>query len=127
MRRGISVKKKILALVLALVLAMCAFSGAFACGHYKSNYYKAVSIVNSANARIRALVRSAQLTPYYDVPQLIAATEAIAASTKVQVRMLGYRAECDYAYYWVDGRYVAIDPLYVVNPLPNSKPGNDNA
>ena len=120
-------KKKILALVLVLVLAMCAFSGAFACSYYSSNYYRAVSIVNNANYRIKVLVRNAQMTPYYDVPPLLAATKSVAANAKAQVAALGYEAKCEYTYYWVDGQWVAIDPLYVVNPLPNSKPGNENA
>ena len=127
-------KKKILALVLALVLASAVFmpSLASACSYPDKEtvkYNQAVAIVTAANAQIRALVFAAQLTPYNDVCILVASTNAVAASAKYAVAQLGYQVGCTYTYYQVDGQTVAIDPLYVITPRPGSGGGsnNDNA
>ena len=64
-------KKKLLALVLLLVLAfgVVAPGVASACSYNSelARYNQAVSIINSANSKIRSLVRTAQATPYNDV------------------------------------------------------------
>lgn len=127
-------KKKLLALVLlfVLVFAVAAPGIASACGYWSPESYKynqAVSIINNANAQIKKLVRTAQMTPYNDVAWLISSTNSVAANAKARVAQLGYEVGCEYSYYWVDGKYVAIDPLYVINPRPNPRPdegGTDN-
>lgn len=117
-------KKKLLSIVLlfVLVFAVAAPGIASACSYdYEiARYYQAVSIVNSANAQIRALVYTAQRTPYDDVAWLVASTKAVASSAKYMVSQLGFKAGCTYTYYEVDGKTVAIDPLYVINPRPGS-------
>lgn len=118
-------KKKLLALVLlfVLVFAVAAPGIASACGYVSpetARYNQAVSIVNSANAKIRSLVLTAQLTPYNDIAWLISSTNAVAANAKARVAQLGFQVGCEYTYYRVDGRMVAIDPLYVINPRPNT-------
>lgn len=114
-------KRKLLAVLLALVLCLSMFSSAMACSYNSSNYRKAVNIVNNANSKIRALVLTAQLTPYNDVAWLISSTNSVAANARYQVRCLGFDVECTYTYYWVDGMRIAIDPLYVVNPRPEQE------
>lgn len=118
-------KKKLLSIVLlfVLVFAVAAPGIASACSNdslQTARYYQAVSIVNSANAQIRALVYTAQRTPYDDVAWLVASTKAVASSAKYMVSQLGFKAGCTYTYYEVDGKTVAIDPLYVINPRPGS-------
>lgn len=116
--------KKLLALFLVLVLGVSAISVASACGYNYGTYKKAQSIVATANAKIAALVLAAQLTPYDDTAALVFATNVIAANAKQDVARLGFSAGCSYTTYRVDGKYVTIDPLYVVNPLPKQK-GDD--
>ncbi len=117
-------KRKILAIVLILVVLMSVCLPAFAdsastyCMKPKDNYQKAVQIVNSANRRIKACVRTAQITFYDDVDWMLFTTKAIASEAKYSVRRLGYEVSCEYVSYYVDGRWVEVDPLYVVNPLP---------
>lgn len=120
-------KKKLISLVLlfVLVFAIAAPGIASACGYTDpetAKYNQAVSIINSANSKIRTLVLTAQLTPYNDVAWLISSTNAVAANAKARVAQLGYEVGCEYSHYWVDGRWVAIDPLYVINPRPNPRP-----
>ncbi|MBQ6715257.1 MAG: hypothetical protein IJN21_01915 [Clostridia bacterium] len=122
-------KKKILALVLILVFVFAVPGVAEACGKNNSNtkYNQALAIVETANAQIRALVFAAQLTPYDDVELLVASTNAVAAMARYKASLLGYEVGCTYTYYKVDGRTVAIDPLYVINtrpPRPNTDTGN---
>ena len=113
--------KKLLALFLVLMLGVSALSVASACGNNNVAYKRAQSIVATANAKIAALVIAAQLTPYDDTSALVFATNVIAANAKQDVARLGLTAACSYTTYRVDGKYVTIDPLYVVNPLPKQK------
>ncbi len=117
-------KKKLLALVLlfVLVFSVAAPGIASACGYVSpetARYNQAIAIINSANAKIRSLVLTAQITPYNDIAWLISSTNAVAANAKARVAQLGYEVGCNYINYWVDGRWVAIDPLYVINPRPS--------
>lgn len=125
LRKGRSpVKRKLLAIVLVLVVLMSVCLPAFAdnadtyCLKPKDNYKRAVQIVDSANRRIKACVRTAQLTFYDDVEWMLFTTKAIANEAKYRVRKLGYDVYCEYVSYYVDGRWVEVDPLHVYNPLP---------
>ena len=124
-------KRKVLAIVLVLVVLMSVCLPAFAssadtsCLKPKDNYKRAVQIVDSANRKIYACVRTAQLTVYDDVDWMLRTTKAIANNAKYRVRRLGYDVYCEYASYYVDGRWVEVDPLHVVNPL-NSDTSTEN-
>lgn len=135
--------KKVVALFLVLVLCLSLATVASAApGKGKGNnngngkacgvnnnqgaYKKAVQIVDAANAKIESLIRVAQITPYDDTAELIIATSAIAYSAKIQVAQLGYVAQCTYTTYYVDGKYIPIDPLWVINPLPQKKGKGDD-
>lgn len=118
-------KRKILALLVVIMLVTTVFapSLASACSYQSNkNYQLACIYVNSANVQIYSLVLTAQLTPYNDVPWLLRMTKNIADSTTQKVRRLGYDVRCEYIAYRIDGQIVLIDPLHVVNPLPNSVP-----
>lgn len=116
-------KRKVLAVMLVLVVLMSVCLPAFAdnadtyCLKPKDNYRRAVQIVDSANRKIYACVRTAQLTFYDDVDWMLRTTKAIANDAKYRVRRLGYDVTCEYINYYVDGRWVEVDPLHVVNPL----------
>ncbi len=122
-------KRKALAIMLVLVVLMSACLPAFADSAVasclsKNNYRKAQQIVSSANLRILACVRTAQFTPYDDVAWMLRTTKAIASDAKYRVQRLGYEIYCEYVNYYVDGRWVEVDPLHVVNPL-DPKPDPD--
>lgn len=103
-------KRKVLAIVLVLVVLMSVCLPAFAssadtsCLKPKDNYKRAVQIVDSANRKIYACVRTAQLTVYDDVDWMLRTTKAIANNAKYRVRRLGYDVYCEYVSYCVDGR-----------------------
>lgn len=56
---------------------------------------------------------------------MLRTTKAIANNAKYRVRRLGYDVYCEYVSYCVDGRWVEVDPLHVVNPL-NSDTSTEN-
>ena len=124
-------KRKVLAIVLVLVVLMSVCLPAFAssadtsCLQPKDHYKRDVQIVDSANRKIYACVRTAQLTVYDDVDLMLRTTKAIANNAKYRVRRLGYDVYCEYVSYCVDGRWVEVDPLHVVNPL-NSDTSTEN-
>ena len=74
--------------------------------------------VSAANAKVRALVLHAQLTPYDDVDWLHEQVELINAPVIEYGASLGFEVRCTYRWYWIDGRWVAVDPLKVINVLP---------
>lgn len=86
------------------------------------NRQKAEEIVIRANCQIAAKVAWAQATPEDDVEWLIAVTNSISAKARAEVAALGFTAVCSYVVYFVDGRYVPIDPLNVVNDPTKPRP-----
>ncbi len=80
-----------------------------------SAYKKLERMVSRANARIEALVGYAQSTPEDDVDWLIEETNAVAAEVVAYAESIGATVECSYTTYYVDGQYVEIDPLRVVD------------
>lgn len=84
---------------------------------YEKDLIKIEKAVEQANAYIEKEVAKAQATPRDDVDQLL---HKIAVRVENVMRLadrLGYVVECDYVEYYIDGRYVMIDPLRVVNKI----------
>ncbi|MDO4459812.1 MAG: hypothetical protein Q4C42_07010 [Clostridia bacterium] len=76
----------------------------------------AEGVAEAANAQIETLVRIAQRTPRNDVRELLIAVDKIVRDTKFVVGALGYEIECEYTTYYIDGQYVDIDPIRVIDP-----------
>lgn len=115
-------KKRILAVTLAVILVLALACPAGACGAparpaASAALRAAEQLVDSSNQTIAFLVRCAQLTPYNDVPALLASVEAVVSVTVSAVHALGFGVECDYTEYIIDGQHVLIDPLRVINPI----------
>lgn len=89
-----------------------------------SAYSRLQRMVSNANAKIEMLVIYAQMTPYNDVDWLVARTNAIAAEVMAYAESIGATVECTYTTYYVDGVYVEIDPLRVVDLGGGTKGGN---
>ncbi|MFA6729769.1 MAG: hypothetical protein WCR95_02065 [Eubacteriales bacterium] len=122
---------KKIALLLALILAFSVFAfsvSASAKGPDDVTYAEYVTLnalVRATNTTIEALVRVAQLTPFNDVPWLLAAVSALTAVVFNYAESIGAEIACSYTEYYIDGQYVLIDPIWVVNPIvppPNTKP-----
>ena len=108
--------KRFLSVMLVLMLVAVMFVPSAQAESKDAAYKKVSAIVSTANATIKALVRTAQCTPCDDALMMLAATEAVAYSAKVQAAYYGYKLGCSYTTYYVDGHKVSIDPLYVINP-----------
>lgn len=112
--------KKMLRMLLVLVLVVSmTCSSAMACSTgdvSQAKLNKALfAMVDAANLAVKAQVKIAQGTPYDDVEWLLASTKATVAPVFAYAKLIGATVECEYDYYWVDGQWVAVDPLKVIN------------
>lgn len=73
------------------------------------------TMVAAANAAIKTNVRIAQATPYDDTAWLLLSVKAITTPVFRYARSIGAEVICEYDYYVVDGKTLAIDPLKVIN------------
>lgn len=74
-------------------------------------------MVDNANRRVEQLVRVAQKTPYDDIDWLQASVAAVVAPVFAYADMIGAKVQCTYTTYYIDGRYVDVDPLRVINVI----------
>lgn len=104
-------------LVLVLVLALsCASVSACTISKYDQQMIVLSGMVAAANAQVKALVTAAQLTWYRESEaSLQAAARAINAPSLAYAKAIGAQVECIEKTYYVDGRYITIDPLKVIN------------
>ena len=114
---------RIFAAMLLVMLLMCSTASAASISEYclterQENFLRVQARVSAANATVRALVLHAQLTPYDDVDWLHAQVARVTAPVKAYGESLGFTIECTDRWYWIDGRWVAVDPLKVINVLP---------
>ncbi len=114
---------RVLAALLLMMILLCSTANAAgvseAClDERQANYLRVQAKVTSANAQILTLVRYCQLTPEDDVDWLLFRVECIANSARAYGERYGFAVECEYRWYWIDGRWVEIDPLKVINVLP---------
>ncbi len=112
---------RILALVTVAIILTTGF--AFAEGKAKGKNKSAsdaqiaelIEMVASANAQIKANVKIAQATPEDDVKWLLKSVDKITKPVFQFAKKIGAEVVCEYDYYVIDGRTVAIDPLKVIN------------
>ena len=73
------------------------------------------AMVAAANAEIKANVKIAQATPYDDVKWLLKSVDKITKPVFQYAKKIGAEVVCEYDYYVIDGKTVAVDPLKVIN------------
>lgn len=73
------------------------------------------TMVLAANIQIYALVKIAQATPYDDVAWLLNKVDGITKPVFAYAASIGATVICEYERYWIDGRWVLVDPLKVIN------------
>ncbi len=72
-------------------------------------------MVNEANLKIAILVRYAQITPWNDVAWLLGQVDSIVDEVMDYAGSIGATVQCVYTEYYIDGQYVLIDPLKVID------------
>lgn len=72
-------------------------------------------MVDRANREIEKLVRIAQKTPYDDIDWLQSQVARVTAPVFAYAARIGATVECTYTTYYIDGQYVDVDPLRVIN------------
>lgn len=82
---------------------------------------KLEQMVDKANRDIEKAVRTAQKTPYNDIDWLQARVAAITAPVFAYAESIGAEVECSYTTYYIDGQYVDVDPLRVINVIPSQR------
>ena len=83
---------------------------------------KLTAMVNSANIKIESLVKLCQITPWNDVDWLLKKVDGIVDEVMSFAARIGATVECTYTEYYVDGQYVLIDPLRVVDVGAGTRP-----
>lgn len=121
-------KKIALALAVFTIIAMLAMpiSASAASGEQKVSRKELNTLcimVETANLTIEGLVKTAQYTPYNDVPLLLYAVDRIVAPVFAYGEKIGVEVVCEYTAYEIDGMTVLIDPLRVINPPPKGNNG----
>ena len=71
--------------------------------------------VDQANRKIESLIEHAQRTPKDDVDKLLEQVSKTVDGVLRYADQIGATVICEYETYFIDGRYVEIDPLRVVN------------
>ncbi len=71
-------------------------------------------MVKKTNQKILQLVKKAQMTPWNDVAELIAETNALIADVFAYADSIGAVLACEYTEYIVDGQSVLIDPIRII-------------
>lgn len=110
-------KKTLRLLIVVALLLVLTCSSAFAWTDYvqkKQNDYL-YTMVRTANIQVKALVRVAQLTPYNDIGWLLSSVNAVTRPVFKYAKSIGATVICEYETYYIDGRYVKVDPLKVIN------------
>lgn len=82
---------------------------------------KLQQMVDKANRDIEKAVRTAQRTPHDDIDWLQAKVAAITGPVFAYAESIGAVVECSYTTYYIDGQYVDVDPLRVINVIPSQK------
>lgn len=108
--------KRMIAMLLCAAMVLSMLCSAALAEPAKDKSLKNIKAdVNNANREIKQLVRIAQATPEDDVEELLNKVDAIVARIRAHAAQEGVEVVCSMEEYWIDGRYVAIDPLMVVN------------
>lgn len=119
--------RKIMAVLIALVLVFCVVFSASA-ENNTSKMRHIENAVKQANHEIEKAVKKAQKSKVDDVDKCLAEINAIVAETKAYVASMGLNVEivCDMETVLIDGRWVEIDPLRVINIGSDGGSGNNN-
>lgn len=72
-------------------------------------------MVDRANREIEKLVKHAQKTPHDDIDWLQKKVAQVTAPVFAYAKRIGAVVECTYTTYYIDGQYVLVDPLRVIN------------
>ncbi len=82
---------------------------------YSNAQFKRLELmVERTNRQIELAVKFAQITPWNDVPRLLAFVDASVAEVMAYANSIGAVVVCEYTTYYIDGQSVLIDPLRVI-------------
>lgn len=143
--RSRTMMKKVLSMLLAVCLLLSVFSASAlaegkgtkkaqkieqkiekAAEKQDKNQLKTLSrMVDKANRQIEKLVRTAQKTPYDDIDWLQTMVASVTAPVFAYAESIGATVECTYTTYYIDGQYVDVDPLRVINVIPSGNGGGN--
>ena len=110
-------KKRLIALLLALTFVFACCTSSFACFFNKQDKEAVAlyALVTDANVKIDCYVALAKLTPYNDVEWLLDMIDKTVAPVFAFAEKIGAEIVCDYITVRVDGQTVKVDPLRVIN------------
>ena len=136
--------KKFLSMLLAVCLLMTVFASAALAEkgpkgpnhkakveekldkHAEKQLKELQKMVDKANREIEKLVKHAQKTPHNDIDWLQRKVAEVTAPVFAYAKSIGATVECTYTTYYIDGQYVLVDPLRVINVIPSGGNGGGN-
>ena len=107
--------KRILCALLCSVMMLTMCCGVALADPKHVNSDELCQMVDDANAQIEALVANAIATPENDVKQLQKQVKKIVHDVQSYAKKLRMEVGCTMVTYYIDGQWVDIDPLFVVN------------
>lgn len=107
--------RKILCALICAVLMLTMCCGVALADPKHVSYDGLYQLVDDANAQIETLVSAAIATPENDVKQLLKQVDKIVHNVQSYAKKLHAEVGCSMVTYFIDGQWVDIDPLFVVN------------
>ena len=107
--------KKVFRLLLLLVLVTALTCSSVLAASRAKELEKLCRMAEKANDKVEKFVAHAQKTAKDDVDWLLEKVDKEVQPVIAYGEQIGVKVECEMEEYWIDGRWVEIDPLKVIN------------
>ena len=107
--------KKMFRVLLLLVLVLALSCSSVMAASRTKELEKLCSMVEKANEKVEKWVAHAQKTAKNDIDWLLEKVDKEVNPVKAYAEKLGVTVACDTDPHWIDGQWVEVDPLKVIN------------
>lgn len=107
--------KKMFRVLLLLVLVLALSCSSVMAASRTKELEKLCSMVEKANAKIEKWIDHAKKTAKNDIDWLLEKVDKEVNPVKAYAEKLGVTVVCDRDPHWIDGQWVEVDPLKVIN------------
>ena len=107
--------KKMFRVLLLLVLVLALSCSSVMAASRTKELEKLCSMVEKANEKVEKWVAHAQKTAKNDIDWLLEKVDKEVNPVKAYAAKIGVTVECEMTEYWIDGQWVEVDPLKVIN------------
>ena len=107
--------KKMFRVLLLLVLVLALSCSSVMAASRTKELEKLCSMVEKANAKIEKWIDHAKKTAKNDIDWLLEKVDKEVNPVKAYAEKLGVTVACEMDTHWIDGQWVEVDPLKVIN------------